>query len=151
MAGPAQACPTTAGAADDRKRYYLHGDQAEDAPTTNYCARCDLFVEAIHLQGDGWHKDVAGDCDRYLASRTLLDKLPRQQKVGRCRPVDAPNAMAQRALAAQAAYEASRAPFHRWLEGQKGREDATGDLASDAILTSGSRSRRRRARSCANT
>jgi uncharacterized protein YozE (UPF0346 family) len=39
--------------------------------------------------------------------------------------------LAAAAFAANAAYEASRSPFHLWLEGQKGRNDPVGDLAAD--------------------
>jgi uncharacterized protein YozE (UPF0346 family) len=47
------------------------------------------------------------------------------------RPQDATNLLAASAVAANTAYEASRSPFHRWIEGQKDRNDPIGDLASD--------------------
>lgn len=41
------------------------------------------------------------------------------------------NVVAPAALAHQAAYEASRSPFHRWLGQQMERNDPIGDLARD--------------------
>lgn len=118
-------------APEPRQRKYLHGDIVEDDPAQCYCARCDLFVELTHFDTHDWHRDGT-DSERYLASVTRWGKLPASQKADRRRPDDAPNVLAARAVAEREAFEASRAPFHRWLEAQKGRDDSVGDLASDA-------------------
>lgn len=35
--------------AEQFPRYYLHGDEAEDAPATYYCKRCDVFWPREHF------------------------------------------------------------------------------------------------------
>lgn len=114
------------------QRYYLHGDVDEDDPAHCYCARCDVFVEPSHFDGQGFHKD-GGDGERYLASLARHNSLPPLQKASRGRPDDAPNVLAQRATAERDAHEAARSPFHRWLEGQRNRDDIVGDLAGDIL------------------
>jgi hypothetical protein len=114
------------------KRYYLHGDVVEGDATKCYCARCDLLVELSHFEGGGHHAD-GKDGERYLASLARHDALPPARKALRGRPSDAPNVLAARAFAEREAYEASRSPFHRWLEGQQYRNDVVGDLAGDIL------------------
>ncbi len=113
-------------------RYYLHGDVVVDDPTHCYCLRCDLFVELAHFEGASDHDD-GEDGERYLASLARHNALPRARKAARGRPDDAPNVLAARAVAERAAYQASRAPFHRWLELQRDRDDMVGHLAGDIL------------------
>jgi hypothetical protein len=115
-----------------KERYYLHGDVVEGNPTRCYCVRCDLLVELSHFEGEGYHAD-GKDGERYLASLARHDALPPAHKVLRGRPGDAPNVLAARAIAEREAYEVSRSPFHRWLEGQRNRNDIVGGLASDIL------------------
>lgn len=117
---------------DSGYRYYLHGDVEEDDPTKCYCARCDLFVEHTHF-GATAHHSGGTDGERYLASLTRWQRLSKSDKGDRRRPDEVPNVLAASAVAARDAFEASRAPFHRWLAAQKGRNDPVGDLASDAV------------------
>lgn len=126
--GPVLSAPTPAPA----YRYYLHGDVDEHDPAHCYCARCDVFVEPSHFDGPGFHKD-GGDGERYLASLARHNAMPALQKASRGRPDDAPNVLAQRAVAERDAHEAARSPFHRWLEGQRDRDDIVGDLAGDIL------------------
>lgn len=113
---------------DTRTRHYLHGDQVEDDRTKFYCAQCDLFVERDHF---GQHGSEAHE--RALQSIARWTNGLAENRVKMRRPNDAPNILLQPALAAQAAFEASRSPFHRWLEGQKGRDDIVGDVAGDIL------------------
>lgn len=46
------------------------------------------------------------------------------------------NLFAEQAYAARKAYEASRSDFHKWIETQRNRDDAVGDLASDVMRDS---------------
>jgi len=114
------------------ERYYLHGDVKVDEPTLCYCVRCDLAVEPSHFDGLGYHGD-GGDGERYLASLARHNALPSAGKSARRRPDDAPNVLAARAVAERAAYQASRSAFHRWLDGQRKRDDIVGDLAGDIL------------------
>lgn len=54
-------------------------------------------------------------------------------KRARYRPADAPNVLQHAAEATLAVREASRSPFHIWLERQRDRNDVVGDLASDVL------------------
>lgn len=116
----------------DSKRYYLHGDLDVSDPTRCYCARCDYFVELTHFDGPGFHGDGA-DGARYLRSLDLHNELPSEHKAARMRPDNAPNILAKRAIQERDAYDASRSPFHRWLESQRMRNDPVGDLARDIL------------------
>lgn len=113
-------------------RYYLHGDVIEGNPTRCYCVRCDFHVEVSHFEGVGYHAD-GNDGERYLASLARHNALPPARKALRGRPDDAPNVLATRAITEREAYEASRSPFHRWLEEQRNRNDIVGDLAGDIL------------------
>lgn len=114
------------------ERYYRHGDVKVDEPTLCYCACCDFAVEPSHFDGLGFHRD-GGDGERYLASLARHNALPRARKAARGRPDDAPNALAARAVVERDAYQASRSAFHRWLDGQRKRDDIVGDLAGDIL------------------
>lgn len=113
-------------------RYYLHGDVSEDDPSTCFCVRCDLRVPLTHFDGIGFHGD-GEDCARYLGSLAVHNEQPKSRKAARGRPDNAPNVLAARALAEREAFEASRSAFHRWLEGQRKRNDIVGELAEDIL------------------
>ena len=127
-AGPVRGIPTSV----TEQRYYLHGDVDEDDSAHCYCARCDVFVEPGHFDGPGFHMD-GRDCERSLASLARHNALTKSQKASRGRPDDASNVFAQRAVAERDAHEAARSPFHRWLEGQRDRDDIVGELAGDIL------------------
>lgn len=112
---------------ETQKRYYLHGDQDESNPALYYCARCDIFFDAEHFETH----DSKGNNERYLSSLARWTQREQIPPFDRRRPQDAINVLAAAAVAANAAYEASRSPFHRWIEGQKDRNDPIGDLAGD--------------------
>ena len=133
------AAPTTTAMAKPtsssrgfRQRYYLHGDMSENEPGKHYCARCDVFWDLSHFQPMSWHQDDE-DGDRLLSSRAKWNKLTSSEQGNRYRPANAPNVLQQAAEAARAAREASRSPFHKWLEGQRDRNDPVGDLADDVF------------------
>jgi uncharacterized protein YozE (UPF0346 family) len=111
---------------DNRTRYYIHGDQREDEPSLYYCARCDVFFDAQHFSE---HSDINGE--RYLSSVGSWNRRDTSRRDTRRRPDNAINILAAAAIAEKAAYEASRAPFHRWLESQMAKQDPVGDLARD--------------------
>lgn len=113
-------------------RYYLHGDVVEGEPGQCYCARCDVFWDLKHFQPVSWHKD-GGDGERFLSSLESWNKLTASEKGNRYRPANAPNVLQVAAEAARDAREASRSRFHKWLEGQRGRNDPVGDLARDVL------------------
>lgn len=115
-----------------RYRYYLHGDVVEGEPGRCYCARCDVFWELDHFHPTSWHKD-GEDGERFLSSLAKWNKLTPSERGNRYRPENAPNVLQQEAEAARAAREATRSSFHRWLEGQRGRNDPVGDLADDVF------------------
>lgn len=117
---------------NSRHRYYLHGDVVEDEPGKCYCARCDVFWDLNHFQPMSWHKDRE-DGEQFLSSLARWNKLTSAEKGNRYRPANAPNVLQQAAEAARAARDASRSPFHKWLEGQRGRNDPVGDLAGDVL------------------
>lgn len=114
------------------KRYYLHGDVVVDDPTRCYCARCDLFVELSHFGEPGYHRDNQ-DGVRFLSSLQRHNELPLLRKAARGRPENAPNVLEKQATQERDTREASRSPFHRWLETQRGRNDSVGDLADDIL------------------
>ncbi|MDO3510588.1 YozE family protein [Ralstonia pseudosolanacearum] len=116
---------------DPRRRYHLHGDQEEGDSSRYYCAMCDVFFSAEHFERE---HDKTKSVERYLqgvrtwASRSAAD--PHKWH----RPKDAFNlfsAALKDYNAAQAAREASRSAFHRWIVMQTGRNDWMGDLAQD--------------------
>lgn len=115
-----------------RHRHYLHGDVVEGEPGKCYCARCDHFCDLSHLQPTSWHED-GKDGERFLSSLARWDTLAPAEKGNRYRPADAPNVLQHTAEATLAAREASRSPFHRWLERQRDRNDVVGDLAGDVL------------------
>jgi hypothetical protein len=114
------------------RRYYLHGDVLVDDVARCYCGRCDRFVELSHFDGNGSHGD-GEDGKHYLAWISRHNALPLVRKAARGRPDDAPNVLAARARSERETFEASRSPFHRWLEGQCKRDDPVGDLAGDIL------------------
>jgi hypothetical protein len=114
------------------RRYCIHGDVKVDEPTLCFCVRCDAAVEPTHFDGLGYHGD-GGDGERYLASLARHNALARTRKVARGRPDDAPNVLAARAVAERDAYQASRSTLHRWLDGQRKRDDIVGHLAGDIL------------------
>lgn len=111
-------------------RYYLHGDVVEDDPTKCYCARCDVFWPLDHLVPTSYHTD-GKDGERFLSSLAQWNTLPAEERGRKYRPDGAPNVLETPLRATQVAKEAARAPFHRWLEGQRGRSDPIGDVAGD--------------------
>jgi len=114
---------------DLRRRQYLHGDRDEDDPEKYYCAKCDIFFGAAHFSVE--HR-VHDSHERFLSGLDAWMRDP-EQKVRARRSLNAPNLFEADALAARAAREASRSPFYRWLEKQKGRNDPVGDLAGDIL------------------
>lgn len=53
------------------------------------------------------------------------------------RPEEALNVLAATAVAERDAREAARSTFHRWLDGQRDRNDPVGDLAGDILRDAG--------------
>lgn len=134
---PGTDLPTTppaqpALALGSRDRHYLHGDQHVDQPTKFYCRSCDYFVDDSHFFAEH---------DRKETLRRALDAINRWN--GRdperlaFRPLGASNMLEVQARAQAAAHEASRSPFHRWLERQKARQSPTGDIARDILSDEG--------------
>ncbi len=111
-------------------RYYLHGDQDEGDATLYYCARCDIFREPSHFDDQRVHSGESHEM-RYLASVERWSERGARSRATWCRPEDALNLLAARAVAMNAAYQQSRSPFHRWLLDQVDRDDQVGDLAVD--------------------
>jgi hypothetical protein len=109
------------------RRHYVHGDQHESNPSQYFCASCDLFVPADHF--DAEHAGEAEE--RFFASLLKWQRRPAQSKMNVRRPATATNLLAAAATAQRTAREASRSPFHRWLEQQLKRNDPVGDLARD--------------------
>ena len=116
----------------NRIRHYLHGDISATDPTQCYCVRCDLFCSHQHLLPVSHHTD-GKDGERYLRDLANWNALPDEHRLLRFRPEDAPNILAAPAIAARDAREATRSPFHRWLDGQRNRNDPIGDLARDIL------------------
>lgn len=117
-------------------RYYLHGDIRETDPAQCYCARCDTFEPITHMVPVSYHSD-GQDGERYLRSLARWDERKLEQSSKWYRPDDAPNVLAAAAAAARDAREAARSPFHRWLDGQRDRNDPVGDLAGDILRDAG--------------
>lgn len=113
-------------------RYYLHGDVVEDDPSKCYCARCDVFWPLDHLVPTSYHTD-GKDGERFLSSLARWNRLSSDERGRKFRPDGAPNVLEAPARAAQAAHDAARSPFHRWLDGQRKRNDPVGDLAGDIL------------------
>lgn len=111
----------------DPRRHYLHGDEIEDEPGVYFCASCDKPVEADHFDREHATKSY----ERYFTDLLRWQRRPARNKGGVRRPANPVNVVAPAALAHQAAYEASRSPFHRWLGRQVERNDPIGDLARD--------------------
>ena len=122
--------PAQPEGSDRRVRYYLHGDEVEGDPTKFYCAQCDLFVVSGHFFAEHPRKVTLARCSDALER---WRRLPAAQRARHRRPAGAANMLESLAVAAAAAHEASRSPFHRWLEQQKGRNDPIGDLAGDVL------------------
>lgn len=113
-------------------RYYLHGDVSEDDASQCFCARCDAFFPFDHLVPTSYHSD-GKDGERFLSSLARWTNLPADERGRNYRPDGAQNVLAAPVHAAQVAQEAARAPFHRWLEHQRGRDDTIGDVAGDIL------------------
>lgn len=111
------------------QRYYLHGDQVEDDPTKFYCAQCDFFEAADHFFSK---HPPAETLERCLISTLRWERRPRSETAHQ-RLIGAPNMLEKQARDAAAVREAVRAPFHRWLEKQKGKDSIVGDIASDVM------------------
>lgn len=124
--------PVPSGTAANRpraRRYYLHGDQVEGDALKFYCAQCDLFVVADHFFSQ---HPVAETLERCLNSIHRWERRPKSETAPQ-RPIGAPNMLEQPARAGSAAQDASRGPFHRWLERQKGKDTLIGDIARDVL------------------
>lgn len=129
---PVIALPATPARTSGSIRYYLHGDVVEDDPTQCYCARCDLFRPLTHLVPTSYHPD-GKDGERFLSSLASWQTSEAAERGRDVRPDGAPNILEAPARAERAAREAARSPFHRWLEGQRRRNDPVGDLAGDVL------------------
>lgn len=111
--------------------HYLHGDEQEGSPGQYFCAECDLFAPAAHFE----------EPHRIPHGQRALDAIERSLARGRRHGGDGPLGSGSNLHAAaiteekraRAAKEASRSPFHRWLEAQVKRDDTTGDLATDIL------------------
>lgn len=117
-------------------RRYIHGDVSETDPQKCFCARCDYMVDLDHFQVDKYHRDDTNG-GRYLTSLQRWDAMPPSRRRLQYRPKDAVNILELPTALARQAYEASRGPFHRWLERQRARDDIIGDLASDVFRDRG--------------
>lgn len=133
---PAPATVTEPRPASSGLRHYLHGDMVEGEPGKCYCARCDVFGDLNHFQQTSGH-EAGDDGERFLSSLAWWNKLTPAEKGNRYRPANAQNVLQQAAEAARVAREASRSPFHLWLEDQRGRNDPVGDLAIDVLSDKG--------------
>ncbi len=111
-------------------RYYLHGDQDEEDPSTYYCALCDSFCCPDHFQNDALHRGQSHEM-RYLES---IERWSERGTVWRSRyrrPGDTTNLLAEKAVAFNSAYQQSRSAFQCWLLAQVYRDDIVSDLAAD--------------------
>lgn len=113
-------------------RYYLHGDIREMDPAKCYCERCDTFEPVTHLMPVSYHSDGM-DGERYLRGLAHWNERKLERSSNWYRPDEAQNVLAATAVAARDAREAARSPFHRWLDGQRDRNDPVGDLAADIL------------------
>lgn len=125
---PVMPPPPAARVVGSVDHYYLHGDQHAEHPTKFFCRSCDEFVDADHFFAKH---------DQRETLKRALDAINRwatrePEQLAR-RPLGAPNMLEAPARALAAAHEASRSPFHRWLEKQKGRNSPTGDIARDIL------------------
>lgn len=111
-------------------RYYLHGDQDEEDPNSFYCARCDFFYEREHFENPALHRGQSHEM-RYLESIERWNERGDVWHRKYRRPEAAPNLLAAKAVAINAAYQQSRSAFHRWLLAQIDRDDMVSDLAVD--------------------
>jgi uncharacterized protein YozE (UPF0346 family) len=109
------------------RRHYLHGDEIEDEPEVYFCASCDFPVGADHFD----REHAAKSYERYFADLHRWRHRPARTMGSVRRPTNAVNVVAAAALANQAAFEASRSPFHQWLGEQVQRNDPIGDFARD--------------------
>ena len=89
-----------------------------------------------HFQPGGEHSDQKMNFERFLHSHGRWLERRHTNWPNMERPDDAPNLFAEQAYAARKAYEASRSDFHKWIETQRNRDDAVGDLASDVMRDS---------------
>lgn len=126
--GPTTTSFTPAATTDARTRYYVHGDQDEEDSTRFYCAQCDEFFPRDHFTQHG-----AETFERALQSIARWSGRPAETRLKFRRQDDAQNILLRAALAEHASFEASRSPFHRWLEGQRKRDDIVGDVAGDVL------------------
>ncbi|MDR6428105.1 uncharacterized protein YozE (UPF0346 family) [Variovorax paradoxus] len=110
-------------------RHYVHGDEFEGGVGVYLCASCDAHVNAGHFDREHGIKSY----ERYFSDLQRWQRRTARSRGGLRRPSNAVNVVAPAALAHQAAYEASRSPFHRWLEQQTQRQDEIGDLAQDVF------------------
>ncbi|WP_431288804.1 YozE family protein [Roseateles chitinivorans] len=117
-------------------RYYLHGDIRETNLAQCYCARCDTFEPIGHLVPTSYHAD-GKDGERYLRDLKRWNERQLEEDSQWFRPATAQNVLAAAAVAERDAREAARSPFHRWLDGQRERNDPVGDLAGDILRDAG--------------
>lgn len=121
---------------DVMTRFYIHGDAHPDEPDRYFCVRCDCMKPGEHFQAGGEHADQKVNFERFLYSHERWLERRHTNWPNKERPDDAPNLFAEQAYAWRAAYEASRSEFHKWIETQRNRDDAIGDLASDVMRDS---------------
>jgi hypothetical protein len=98
---------------DPRRRYYLHGDQYEEDPSRYYCAQCDVFFQADHIESHGQHT-----YERYMSAEERWAKRDASMKLNRRRPDNPVNILREPALAARAQYKVLRPAFSDWLLAQ---------------------------------
>jgi uncharacterized protein YozE (UPF0346 family) len=111
------------------RRQYLHGDELEGGVGVYFCASCDAHVSAEHFHREHGIKSY----DRYFSDLQRWQRRTARSRGDLRRGSNVVNVVAPAALAHQTAYEASRSPFHRWLEKQAQRQDEIGDLARDVM------------------
>lgn len=111
-------------------RFLAHGDQSDGDPATYYCSMCDVFDNAQHF--DTEHRQ--DHAERLHEQLKRYANLPREVADRNYRDPETVNLFSQALtifLAQLQARERSRSPFYRWLELQRDRDDAVGDLAAD--------------------
>lgn len=112
------------------RRFYAHGDEAEDNSAVYFCSECDVFGDVLHFSTPH-RRDHAERLQQDL--KTYTDWAADTSKQ-RYRPSNAINLFTQELsilVAEQKARAASRSRFYRWLELQRDRDDSVGDLAYD--------------------
>lgn len=111
------------GRSESRRRYYVHGDGAEDKAGKFFCAGCDLFSARSHFSGECSTKN---HYERYSNSLNDWGFLQENHPGKYYRPGDCINIFS--GMKPPVAVQSS---FYKWLARQRKRNDIIGDLAGD--------------------